>query len=232
MGSNFYNTREDVVAANMSPPSGDEHLSHTTHRRPKLIITYTETENTASLASNLTIANDLKIEQGATLDVSGSDYDITIAGNWTNEGYFESQGGEVIFNGTNQLIEGNNNFNDFCKTTAVADRLYFASCKTQSIQGRLKLKGASGELLTICSDNEGDQWYINPDPDADGMTDLDLDFLDVKDSNNSSGTDIDATDKVARDSGNNDGWLFDCADERYLGRFGGSELEQPEQLVI
>jgi len=71
--------------------------------------------STYQLAINTTIANNMVINSGAKLDVTAIDYDITVKGNWINNGTFYSQDGVVIFNatsGTRTIYAGTSSFND------------------------------------------------------------------------------------------------------------------------
>lgn len=54
---------------------------------------------TFNLTSNLDVNGNLTITSG-TLDVTASNYQITVAGNWTNNGSFTARSGRVIFDGT------------------------------------------------------------------------------------------------------------------------------------
>ncbi len=56
---------------------------------------------THTLGSDLKVDNALTIQNaGTTLDASTSNYNIQVAGNWTNDGTFTPQQGTVTFNGT------------------------------------------------------------------------------------------------------------------------------------
>lgn len=63
---------------------------------------------TKTLSSNLDVNGTLTIASGVTLDVTGSNRTINIAGNWTNNGTFNARAGNVIFDGTggNQTVSG------------------------------------------------------------------------------------------------------------------------------
>ena len=63
---------------------------------------------TVTLGAAVTMDGSMTIGSGATLDASGSNFAINIAGNWTNNGgTFNGQGGTVTFNGTGaQSING------------------------------------------------------------------------------------------------------------------------------
>ena len=55
---------------------------------------------TKSLSGPITVSTSLTIGGSATLDVTTSNYGITLAGNWTNTSTFAAQGGTVTLNGT------------------------------------------------------------------------------------------------------------------------------------
>lgn len=67
-------------------------------------VSVTGTSGTKSLGSNLTINGNLSINTNNTLDVSSSNYLITILGNWSNNGTFTPRNSTVSFNGTTQSI--------------------------------------------------------------------------------------------------------------------------------
>ena len=70
------------------------------------IILTTSGTGTVTLGDELTIANDLTIGSGTTLDVSGSNYAIGISGNFANSGTFTDRTGTVTFNGTGTCTSG------------------------------------------------------------------------------------------------------------------------------
>lgn len=70
--------------------------------------------NTVDLQSDITVNDSLHIANG-TLDVTSSDNDITLKGNWRNEGSFNERSAEVTFAGTTLQIITNSSgetFND------------------------------------------------------------------------------------------------------------------------
>lgn len=71
-----------------------------------------------TLQDALFVTNALTINSGKTLDVSSSNYAVSVAGNWSNSGTFTAQNGTVTLNGTNQTISGSTTFYTFVKTTA------------------------------------------------------------------------------------------------------------------
>lgn len=66
-----------------------------------------EGSGTKSLSGTTTVGGDLTIGSGPTLDVTASNYNINLNGNWSNSGTFTQRNGTVIFNGTGaQAISG------------------------------------------------------------------------------------------------------------------------------
>jgi hypothetical protein len=166
---------------------------------------------TFTLPANLTVTN-INISAG-TLDVTASNYNITISGNWSNSGTFTARAGTVTLDGTSQKIFGNTTFYNLTKdvSSASADTLMFEHSKTHSIaeNGTLTLKGADGKILSLRSCNssgdqsDGNQWLLNVDNTG---TTFAIDYVDVKDSDASSGKTITHTNTA--DSGNNLNWGF------------------------
>ncbi|MCA1554456.1 MAG: hypothetical protein LC737_08760, partial [Chloroflexi bacterium] len=120
----------------------------------------------------------------------------------TNNGTFTHNSGTVVFNGTNQTISGSTNFNNLTKSVSSADTLTFQAGSTQMISGALNLQGASGQLLSLRSSVSGTQWNINPQGTRT------IQYLDVKDSNNTNTSAIIATGTNSVNSGNNTNWTF------------------------
>ncbi|HTB07555.1 MAG TPA: hypothetical protein VK806_11445 [Bacteroidia bacterium] len=72
--------------------------------------------NTVSLPAALTIKNNLQISHG-TLDVTASNYGLTIGGNLTNNGTFTERSGTVILNGTSAQTIGGSTTTTFYNLT-------------------------------------------------------------------------------------------------------------------
>lgn len=119
---------------------------------------------------------------------------------------FTQSSGEVHLTGTNQTLGKNAglatyNFESLRKSVTSSDTLNFMFNTTFNIAGNMILSGGSQtSLLTLRSTVAGLEWYINPTGSRVAN------FLDVKDSNNTSSTNI-AADK-STDSGNNTNWFF------------------------
>ncbi|MEI6747667.1 MAG: T9SS type A sorting domain-containing protein [Bacteroidota bacterium] len=64
------------------------------------------TTSAITLNASKSIAGNLTINSGATLDVTVSNFALNIAGNWLNNGTFTFRSGTVTFNGGNQTLDG------------------------------------------------------------------------------------------------------------------------------
>jgi len=148
-------------------------------------------EATLNMPGSITVAS------SGTLQTSSGTINISGDGNWSNSGTFSPGNGTVKFDGTNHGVNGDSTFYNLIYTTA-GGRLTFEAGKTQTITGITRLKGASGNYLNLRSSSSGTQWKINPQGTRD------IDYVDVKDSNNLSSTIISPANFT--DSGNNTNW--------------------------
>lgn len=160
--------------------------------------------DTFTLGSNIDINGNLTIEKGA-LDVTASNRSITIAGNLvrigTTASNFVERNGTVTMDGASQSITGRWDFYNFTKSVTSAATLTFDSADSPDFTGLITLSGASGQLLSVRSSTSGTAAALT----LDGTQSLS--YLDVKDSNASSGmTAVCSTGCV--DSGNNTNWTF------------------------
>ena len=165
--------------------------------------------------AGLTIGSGSEIDlTSATLNVSGDiantgtltvgSGSVALTGNWSNSGTFTSGTGTVTFNGTNQSISGTTTFYNLTKNVTSAATLTFqnGSANKTTITNTLDLQGASGQLLSLRSDTAGSQWEFDPQGTRT------IQYLDVKDSNNVSATNINAVGQNCTDSENNTKWSF------------------------
>jgi hypothetical protein len=155
------------------------------------------------LNSNLTVNGNLHI---ANAILNASSFSISVGGNFSNSisaGNFIPGNSTIYLTGTNQNISGTNNFWNLNKTATAASTLYFSPGTTQIIQNSLTLQGISGTLLNLRSTTDGTQWSINPQGTKT------LAYLNVMDSNNTSGTPIIVPGNSFTNSGNNTNWIFD-----------------------
>ncbi len=137
-----------------------------------------------------------------TFNITGGNHQINVAGNWSKTGTFNPSSGTVVFDGTSQSISGSTSFFNFSKSVASSDTLTFAAGSTQSIAGTWTLSGANNNLLALRSSSTPTQWNVSPTGTRA------LSYLDVQDSNNTSGLAITTLGTNINDSGNNTGWTF------------------------
>ncbi len=139
------------------------------------------------LGSDWTVNGDLLIESGVSLNTTATDYDINIAGNWTNQGTFVDYESKVTFNGSSSpiLIEtGGDNFYDvdFTPSSSVTYSLIsstnrFANLMYIGTDAELDLNGTN---LYLGRDNTGPVAHT-----IDGMITIDEGaFLYVNNDNN------------------------------------------------
>ncbi|MDH3975097.1 MAG: hypothetical protein OEV42_12525 [Deltaproteobacteria bacterium] len=138
---------------------------------------------TLTLASNLTILNDLTLSNG-TLDVSAANYTVSVGGNFSNGDTFDARNGTVVLTGSGQTISGDTTFYNISKTVTSADTLYITAASTTTVTGTATLKGSAGNLLTIASSLAGSRWNFN----LTATSVKDMDYTEVSDSD-ASGSD-------------------------------------------
>ena len=123
------------------------------------------------------------------------------SGDWSVAGgTFDANGGTVTLNGRGQKVLGATTFFNLAKAVTAADTLTFEAGATQTVAGKLTLRGAAGRLLALRSTASGSRWVI----DHRGATDVR--FVDVQDGESVGPAALSAA--GSRDSGNNAGWLF------------------------
>ncbi|MFH1347291.1 MAG: hypothetical protein ABIH22_01240 [Candidatus Margulisiibacteriota bacterium] len=155
--------------------------------------------NTATLVVPGDITNNGTLE--ATTGI------IQLTGNWTNEATFTSGTGTVEFTGTSgttQIISGDNSFYNFLCSSGgliLSFEAFATGSSTQEITGAFNVNGELGSLIYITSTTDGSQAHINPSGTRS------ISYVDVKDSYNVEGTEIDPPNSV--DSGNNTNWFTD-----------------------
>jgi len=158
------------------------------------------------LDAALDVNNDLTLADG-TLDVkSGSDYAVTVGGDWINNGgTFTGRSGTVTLDGTSQTIGGSvgTTFYNLIKSVLSADTLTFNNAITTTIDNNTTLTGADGDVLSLRSDLADTQFEI----DISNSGTRTLQHIDVKDSNNTNATEIICSSGCIN-SDNNTNWSF------------------------
>jgi peptidoglycan hydrolase-like protein with peptidoglycan-binding domain len=165
----------------------------------------------------VTVNGNVTIATSSILQSQG--YGVTLGGNWTNSGTYSGGGNTTTFNGVNQIILGTTTFSNLVKNvTITADTLYFGAGQTQTVTGTFALSGESGALLSLRSTVTDTPWILV------APSTLDIEYLDVKDSNNT-GVTIAAAGLNITNSGNNTGWNFSSG----VSNSGGGGYSPPLQ---
>ncbi len=183
---------------------------------------------TIGAGGSLTTADNMDIEGNFTVTNGGgetfniSDDQVNFASDldFTNLDTFTVTNSTVVLDGTNQQITGSATFNNFTKIATGADTLTFDNTAAITINGTLILQGQSDSTrLLLRSDVDGQKWEINP------QGTVTVSNLDVKDSNNTSGTDIDCATgcQDAAPGSTNTAWIFVVVNN--------NQEESPEEAV-
>ena len=168
------------------------------------------------------MTGNLTIDGNATLDTTVSNYNITLAGNWTNKGTFTCQQGTVLFDGSGaQTINDANTWYGLSVTTSTARTVSFESGVTQTVAsgGSLTFTGASGQLLTLAPLTPATKWLLNQNAAASQS----VSYVSVSYSNANAGAEIDASDGTNVDGTNNDNWNFAASGITVSGRVCSAE---------
>ena len=158
----------------------------------------------------------LRINSGASVDSNGAfassgtvsfgdddDGTLSLAAAGPTFGTLTPGNGTVTYDGTDQAITESLSFYNLTKNVSSDATLTFPSGIKTTITNTLDLQGQSQNLLSLRSSSSGTQCEIDPKGTRT------IQYLDVKDSNNVSGTDINAAGTNSANSGNNTGWTFD-----------------------
>ena len=174
--------------------------------------TITVTGDTINFNGNTTISgatsfNSVIISASSTLNAPTAN--LSIAGNFINNGTFNASTGKVILNGVKQSIIGNNTFNKLTKSVSASDTLYLPAGSTQTINDSLVLTGTSGNVLYLLSSTAGTQALINP------IGKRTISYVAVTDNLNSNATAIITTNSY--NFGDNTNWNFGAASYKWVG---------------
>src|SRR3990172_8518194 len=147
--------------------------------------------------TSLNIPGTLTVASSGALQVSTGTITVSNNGNWANSGTFDPGSSIVQFTGTSHAISGSSTFYNL-KCEISGGTINFEASKRQTISNSLTLKGSSGNYLSLRSSTSGTQWELYPQ----GTTDID--YVDVKDSNNIGSARINPSSWT--DSGGNSNW--------------------------
>lgn len=111
--------------------------------------------------SSLDILNDIQFSPNVT--VNGGNANITVGGNWNNQGVFNGGNSTVEFKDAEQssTIYGDNDFYHF-RSVVPNKYIYFEAGKTQNILGTWKLEGAYAQHIRLLSTDPEAIWSVNP----------------------------------------------------------------------
>jgi len=157
--------------------------------------------DTFQLGTALDVNGNFTLTAGKVDVVSGQNYAVNVAGNWSNSGTFTARSGTVTLDGVNQTLTGATSFYNLTKSGAAAAVLTLPASTTQTIANTLTLTGASDQLLSLRSSVEDTQ--ANIDPQGSSLAQ----YVDVQDSNNIDGAAVMCTIGCV-DSLNNTNWTF------------------------
>ncbi len=162
-----------------------------------------------NLSGSLTIS-------GGTLATTNAQR-VNLSGSWLKttaaNAIFTAGTGTVLLSGRDQTLSGSTTFYNLTKSVTAARTLTFAATTTQTVTNALTLNGASSNQLSLRSSQTGTQWKINPSGSRS------IQYVDVKDSNNTNATAIDCT-VGCTDSLNNTNWtLTNTAIYSITGKF-------------
>ena len=162
------------------------------------ILTLTGAGKTTTLAGPVVFIGSTTIGTTHTLDVSASNYQITVSSWFANNGTFASRAGTVVVNST-ATFTGATSFFNF-SSTVPGLTLTFQGTSTTTVTNVLTLTGASGNPILLRSTNPGQNWLLT----ASGSSAVS--WVDAQDSDARGGTTIVPTNST--DSGNNHNWNF------------------------
>src|SRR3990172_7320554 len=148
--------------------------------------------------TSLNVPGTITVASSGTLQVSTGTITVSNNGNWANSGTLTPGSSVVQFTGTSHTISGSSTFYNL-KCEIPGGTINFEATKRQTISNSLTLKGSSGNYLSLRSSTSGTQWELYPQGTRD------VNFVDVKDSNNINSTVISPANFT--DSGNNTNWV-------------------------
>ncbi len=160
-------------------------------------------QDDVTLQSALDLDGDLTIIDG---DFFAGGNTVNIAGNWDRQsiGTFTHGNNEVIFDGdaVAQSIDGSNTFYQLTRQTA--GTWEFEAGTTQTVTNTWTAEGTGTQTgaLLLRSSVADSEWFIDP------QSTRTLNYIDVKDSNNSNASEIVVSGQFANDSSGNTNWNF------------------------
>ena len=157
-----------------------------------------------TLSADLDVNGSLTLANGA-LDVSASDYNINVQGNWyAGTGSLIKRSGTVTLDGTNQILSGTTVFHNLTKTVSSTDTLKIGYNAIFSVSGALTLQGAASNALTLTSTlaTESGSLFLDAESGTQSMQ-----YLDVSNIYSALGKEMECLTGCVN-SGNNTNWSF------------------------
>ncbi len=157
--------------------------------------------NGATLGSAVVVSNNLTV-QGGALDVSASNYGITVGGNWTMSGSFTPRNGTVTFNtaAKESAVSGATTFYNLAITTP-GKAVAFEAGKEQTVTNGLTITGTASGYVRLKSLSAGTQWKLRLSGGTQSVT-----YAYPEDSYAGDGNTISASNSLS--GGNNTNWNF------------------------
>jgi hypothetical protein len=185
------------ILASASAPTGYKAVNITGNLQTSQATVYGVSFNTAyTLSNNAPNVDDVTIDISTSLIDNGKT--LSFSGDWVRNGTWTATG-SAILTGTSQTIYDSNTWKNFTKSVAAADTLTFEASTTQTFTGQVTLNGASGQLLSLVSDNPGTIWNFTMNAGASKGT---MQYLSVTDSD---ATGSDASHKPIKPTNSTDG---------------------------
>lgn len=162
-------------------------------------ILFTATTSTSTVSSNFLIASNATFV---------APQNLTLSGNFIQDGTFQAERGNVILNGTAQTFDlshlNTSSFHDLTQSAASPATTTFTTEAIVRTEGTLLLEGDFNNTLSLRSATDGTQWHLAPEATTSTQ------YLDVKDSKNRSTTVIECFVGCV-DSGNTTNWSYVAA---------------------
>ncbi|MBK7393685.1 MAG: VCBS repeat-containing protein [Chloracidobacterium sp.] len=125
---------------------------------------------------------------------------VNVRGNWSNAGTFNAGTSTVAFNGdTGQTVTGDTTFYNFTKAVTAAQQMNFTAGSLTTVTNSLTLTGTAGNILSLRSTTDGTYWNIQV------PTTRTVNYVNVKDSDNTTGVLVNPTNSV--EAGHNVNWF-------------------------
>lgn len=120
-------------------------------------VTFAGAAQTTTLTSALVLQGTLTIASGHTLDVSASNYPITVGGSWSNAGAYSAQAGSVTFNGSGGSLSINPGVSNFYRLVFAGSGSWQTATNPVTVANHLDLASGSftvqaGSTLTVAGD--------------------------------------------------------------------------------